>query len=170
MVKAPPSISPDESRPDMTTATKCSTPPILIVEDSPEDYEATARTFRKASVTNSLFWCKDGDEALDYLFRRGRYADPDDAPRPGVILLNLNLPGTDGREVLAEIKRDQMLKRIPVIVLTTSVDDRDIQDCYEAGANTYVQKPVDLASFIESIQRLEDFWWQIVLLPKGEAA
>ena len=153
----------------MSTTTLTTTQPILIVEDSPEDYEATARAFEKASVANTLQWCQDGDEALDYLFRRDRYADPDEAPRPGVILLDLNMPGTDGREVLAEIKQDEMLKKIPVIVLTTSIDERDIEACYQAGANSYVQKPVDLVGFIEAIQRLKDFWFEIVVLPKREA-
>jgi len=154
----------------MSTITRTKTQPILLVEDSPEDYEATVRAFKKASVANCLYRCKDGDEALDYLFRRGRYADPEAAPRPGVILLDLNMPGTDGREVLAEIKQDPTLKRIPVIVLTTSVDERDIEACYQSGANSYVQKPVDLVGFIEAIHRLKDFWFEIVVLPKLEAA
>ena len=105
--------------------------PILLVEDSPEDFETTQRAFRRSGLKNPIFRCSDGDDALDFLFRRGSYAD---VPRPGVILLDLNLPGTDGREVLAEIKADPQLRQIPVIVLTTSSDDRDISACYSAGA------------------------------------
>jgi two-component system, response regulator len=141
--------------------------PILLVEDTPEDAEATLRAFKKAGMANPIFHCKDGDDALDYLRRRGKYADPASAPRPGMILLDLNMPGTDGREVLAAIKADESLRQIPVIVLTTSSDERDIQVCYRDGANSYIQKPVDMKGFLESIQRLVDYWYHIVLLPKG---
>lgn len=146
------------------------TQPILIVEDSPEDYETTVRSFQRAGVANAIRHCQDGDEALDYLFHRGRYTDAAAAPRPGVILLDLNLPGTDGREVLMQIKQDSGLHKIPVIVLTTSSDERDIDGCYRDGANSYVQKPVDLPKFIKAIQRLSDYWFEIVLLPKQDAA
>ncbi|QDV41842.1 Response regulator rcp1 [Stieleria neptunia] len=142
--------------------------PILIVEDSPEDFEATVRALRSSGLRNSLYRCSDGDEALDYLHRRGDYASVDSAPRPGIILLDLNLPGTDGREVLEEIKQDHELKRIPVVVLTTSTDERDIEACYEFGANSYIQKPVDLAGFVNAIQRLKDYWFQIVVFPKTD--
>ncbi len=139
--------------------------PILLVEDSPEDFETTERAFRKSGLKNPIFRCSDGDEALEFLFRRGRFAD---APRPGVILLDLNLPGTDGREVLAEIKADPQLKEIPVIVLTTSSDDRDVQACYKAGASSYIQKPVDLDGFMRAIERLNDYWFEVVILPKAQ--
>ena len=146
------------------------TQPILVVEDSPEDYETTVRSFKRAGVANAIKHCVDGDEALDYLFQRGPYADAKSAPRPGVILLDLNMPGTDGREVLTQIKQDPNLHNIPVIVLTTSDDERDIDGCYRDGANSYIQKPVDLPKFIEAIQRLSDYWFEIVLLPKQDAA
>lgn len=137
--------------------------PILLVEDSPEDFETTERAFRKSGLKNPIIRCSDGDEALELLFRRGRFAD---APRPGVILLDLNLPGTDGREVLAEIKADPSLRQIPVIVLTTSNDDRDVQACYNAGASSYIQKPVDLDGFMRAIERLNDYWFEVVILPR----
>jgi two-component system, response regulator len=140
--------------------------PILLVEDTPEDAEATLRAFKKAGMANPIFHCTDGDDALDYLRQQGKYADPAKAPRPGMILLDLNMPGTDGREVLSEIKADEKLCQIPVIVLTTSADERDIQSCYRDGANSYIQKPVDMKGFLESIQRLVDYWYHIVLLPK----
>lgn len=139
--------------------------PILLVEDSPEDFETTERAFRKSGLKNPIFRCSDGDEALEFLFRRGRFAD---VPRPGVILLDLNLPGTDGREVLAEIKADASLKQIPVIVLTTSSDNRDVQACYNAGASSYIQKPVDLDGFMRAIERLNDYWFEVVILPKAQ--
>jgi CheY-like chemotaxis protein len=139
---------------------------ILLVEDSPEDFEATVRALRKSGLANPIVRCQDGDEALDYLHRRGRYADPAAAPRPGIILLDLNLPGTDGRDVLREIKGDESLRLIPVVILTTSTDDRDVDRCYRDGANSYIKKPVDLEGFIEAIQRLTDFWFEVVILPR----
>ena len=141
--------------------------PILLVEDSPEDFEATVRAFNRSGLRNPIIRCEDGDSALDYLHRRGRYAGPEPAPRPGVILLDLNLPGTDGREVLQEIKGDEELRQIPVIVLTTSTDDRDVTACYRAGANSYIQKPVDMDGFIRAIERLNGYWFEVVVLPKG---
>ena len=141
--------------------------PILLVEDSPEDFETTERAFRRSGLKNPIFRCADGDEALEFLHRRGRYAEPNKAPRPGVILLDLNLPGTDGREVLSEIKNDPNLKQIPVIVLTTSKDERDIEVCYRCGANSYIQKPVDLDGFMKAIERLKDYWFEVVILPRN---
>jgi CheY-like chemotaxis protein len=140
--------------------------PLLLVEDSPEDRTATLRAFKKAGMTNPIYSCVNGDDALDFLHRRGQYADPTMAPRPGVILLDLNMPGTDGREVLLEIKQHDSLKTIPVIVLTTSSDARDIDGCYQAGANSYVTKPVDLPGFLVAVQRLKDWWFDAVVLPK----
>jgi CheY-like chemotaxis protein len=142
--------------------------PILLVEDSPEDFEATLRAFQKSGLKNTLLRCEDGDEALDYLNRRGKYADPASSPRPGVILLDLNLPGTDGREVLNEIKKNERLRDIPVVVLTTSADERDITACYRAGANSYIQKPVDIDGFMKAIERLNGYWFEVVILPKGD--
>lgn len=142
--------------------------PILLVEDSPEDAEATLRAFKRAGMANPFHHVGDGDAALDYLYQRGRYAAPGAAPRPGLILLDLNLPGTDGREVLAEVKKDDALRKIPVIVLTTSTDERDIEGCYRAGANSYVKKPVDLDGFMAAVRRLTDFWFEVVVLPKAE--
>ena len=142
--------------------------PILLVEDSPEDFEATLRAFRRSGLKNPIVRCEDGEEALDYLHRRGAYAAPERSPRPGVVLLDLNLPGTDGRQVLAEIKAVDRLKDIPVVVLTTSSDERDIKACYQAGANSYIQKPVDIDSFVKAIERLNGYWFEVVILPKGD--
>lgn len=141
--------------------------PILLVEDSPEDFEATVRAFKRSGLNNPIYRCEDGENALDFLHRRGPYADPERSPRPGVILLDLNLPGTDGREVLTEIKRDDQLKQIPVIVLTTSNDARDVESCYQAGANSYIQKPVDTEGFVRAIERLNGYWFEVVVLPHG---
>lgn len=139
--------------------------PILLVEDSPEDVEATLRAFRRSGLHNPILHCSTGDEALALLQGQG----PSGAPplRPGIVLLDLNLPGTDGREVLAAIKGSDSLRSIPVVILTTSSDDRDIEACYRAGANSYIQKPVDIEGFFGAIRHLRDYWFEIVILPRG---
>ena len=141
---------------------------ILVVEDSDEDYEATRRAFAQSGLRNSVHRCEDGDEALDYLYRREKFESPEASPRPGIILLDLNLPGTDGRDVLRDIKSNTSLRNIPVVVLTTSDDEQDIQQCYADGANSYILKPVDLPGFLEAIQRLKNYWFEVVILPKSE--
>jgi CheY-like chemotaxis protein len=143
-------------------------PPILIVEDSPEDFEATVRALREARVSSLIHRCQDGDEVLEYLHHRGAYSDPALAPRPGLILLDLNLPGTDGREALSIIKSTPALKGIPVIVLTTSSDERDIDSAYQAGANSYIQKPVDMEDYMRLVRLIADYWFSGVILPRGE--
>jgi two-component system, response regulator len=139
---------------------------ILLVEDNQDDYEATCRAFNKASLHNPIVWCKSGRDALDYLRREGAYKDARRISRLGLVLLDLNMPGMDGRKTLEAIKQDNALKRIPVIILTTSADERDIAACYHAGANTYVQKPVSFEGLIEAIKRLKAYWFEIALLPK----
>ncbi|MEO5969195.1 MAG: response regulator [Bdellovibrionia bacterium] len=145
------------------------TSPILLVEDSDEDYETTMRAFKKVRMANQVIRCEDGDQALDYLFRRGIYKDALKSPRPSLILLDLNLPGTDGRAVLEKLKKESNLRMIPVVILTTSSDQRDIDKCYSEGANSFVQKPVSFENFVESLQRLKDFWFEIVLHPDLES-
>ena len=135
---------------------------ILLVEDSPGDVRLTREALRDGKVRNNLSVVTDGVEALAFLRREGRYAD---APRPDVILLDLNLPKKDGREVLAEVKADERLRRIPVVVLTTSADERDVLRSYELQAACYITKPVDLDQFIAVVQSIEDFWLTIVTLP-----
>lgn len=139
--------------------------PILLVEDSPEDYEMAIRGLKKAGLRNPIQHCWDGDEALDYLYHRGAFSDHSASVAPGIILLDLNMPGMDGREVLEEIKRDPVLKQIPVVVLTTSSDERDIQDCYRRGANSYMQKPLDFEGFMKAMSRLSNYWFEVVVLP-----
>jgi two-component system response regulator len=139
---------------------------ILLVEDNQDDYEATSRAFKKANLCNPIVWCKSGRDALDFLKQEGAYKDAGKGSRPGLVLLDLNMPGMDGRKTLQAIKRDDTLKQIPVIILTTSSDERDIQTCYQAGANTYVQKPVSFDGLIEAFKRLKAYWFEIALLPK----
>jgi CheY-like chemotaxis protein len=139
---------------------------ILLVEDNQDDYEATCRAFKRANLSNPIVWCKSGRDALDSLRLEGAHKDAGNGSRPGLVLLDLNMPGMDGRKTLEVIKQDDSLKQIPVIILTTSADERDIQACYQTGANTYVQKPVSFEGLIEAIKRLKEYWFEIVLLPK----
>lgn len=135
---------------------------ILLVEDNPGDVRLTTEALNEAKVRNRLTVVEDGVEALAYLRREGHYAD---AAVPDVILLDLNLPKKNGHEVLAEIKADPVLKRIPVVVLTTSKADEDIVRSYNLHANCYISKPVDLEQFLIVVQSIEDFWLTIVKLP-----
>jgi CheY-like chemotaxis protein len=113
--------------------------------------------------------CSNGDQALDYLFQRGEFSAVGAAPRPGIVLLDLNLPGTDGREVLHQVKTDAHLRRIPVVVLTTSDAPQDIERCYEYGANSYIHKPVDLQGFLGAVMHLKEYWFEVAILPKDES-
>jgi CheY-like chemotaxis protein len=137
---------------------------ILLVEDNPGDVRLTREALRESGMRNHLSVARDGSEALAFLYRRGAYSG---APRPDLVLLDLNLPSTNGREVLAEIKRDDELKAIPVIVLTTSADHRDIADSYALHANAYVVKPVDFEAFLDAIRSIQDFWLKQARLPSG---
>lgn len=136
---------------------------ILIVEDSDDDYETTEIALRESHLSNPIMRCESGEDALEYL---AQFSTDSAASRPGIILLDLNMPGIGGRRVLETIKADSNLRDIPVIILTTSTDDRDIKDCYHMGANTYISKPVDLTSFMDAIKRLKEYWFEIAILPR----
>jgi chemotaxis family two-component system response regulator Rcp1 len=135
---------------------------ILLVEDNPGDVRLTIEALKEGKVHNRLSVAKDGVDALAFLRREGAYAN---AARPDLILLDLNLPRKDGREVLAEIKEDPMLRRIPVVVLTTSKAEEDILRTYDLHANCYITKPVDLEQFISGVKSIDDFWLSVVRLP-----
>lgn len=139
---------------------------LLVVEDSDEDFEAFYRGWQKAAVTTPIFRCSSGDEVLDFLYRNGKYADSADIPRPALILLDLNLPGTDGREVLSTIKQDVHLKSIPIVIFTTSSNPKDLEDCYKQGVNSYIIKPIDVTKLMHSIDILVKYWFQINSLPE----
>lgn len=137
---------------------------ILLVEDNEGDVRLTKEAFRDNKMKNNLNVVRDGVEAVAFLRRQSNYAG---APRPDLILLDLNLPKKDGREVLEEIKSDEDLKRIPVVVLTTSKAEEDILKAYDLHANCYVTKPVDLDEFVKVVKSIEEFWLAIVKLPRG---
>ncbi len=138
---------------------------ILLVEDNPGDVRLTIEALKEGKVSNRLSVARDGVEALAFLRREGSHAK---APRPDLILLDLNLPRRDGREVLAEIKADARLRRIPVVVLTTSKAEEDILRTYDLHANCYINKPVDLDQFISVVRSIDDFWLSVVRLPGGD--
>jgi CheY-like chemotaxis protein len=135
---------------------------ILLVEDNPGDVRLTREALKDSKLHNNLSVVEDGAEALAFLRRQGKYAN---APRPDILLLDLNLPRIDGRQVLEEIKQDDELKRIPVVVLTTSASEQDILMSYNLHANCYITKPVDLNQFITIVKNIENFWFSIVKLP-----
>ena len=135
---------------------------ILLVEDSPSDTDLTVEALAAAKVTNRLSIVEDGVQAMEFLRRQGQYAQ---APRPDLILLDLNLPRKDGREVLAEIRSDEKLTAIPVVVLTTSQAEQDVLRAYALHANCYITKPVDFNQFLEVIEAIEGFWLSVVKLP-----
>jgi chemotaxis family two-component system response regulator Rcp1 len=135
---------------------------ILLIEDSPSDAALTIEALKAGKIANRLTHVEDGVEAMDFLRCRGKFSH---AARPDLIMLDLNLPRMDGREVLAEIKTDPDLKIIPIIVLTTSRSDKDILQSYQLNANCYITKPVDFAHFIEVIKSIEQFWLTVVTLP-----
>jgi CheY-like chemotaxis protein len=135
---------------------------ILLVEDSPADILLTREAFEHNKIVNAIHVVEDGIQATDFLYKRGQYAS---APRPDLILLDLNLPRKNGREVLAEIKADPNLKSIPIVVLTTSNDEEDILKAYNLNANCYVVKPVGFDNFMQAIQSIKHFWFSVVTLP-----
>ena len=135
---------------------------ILLVEDNAADVRLTREAFKEGNVTHHLNVASDGEAAMAFLHRRGQYAA---APRPDLVLLDLNLPKKDGREVLAEIKGDPSLRKIPVVVLTTSKAEEDVARAYDLNCNCYITKPVDLDQFIKVVQSIDDFWLHVAVLP-----
>lgn len=139
---------------------------ILLIEDGPGDIRLTQEALKEGKVLNRLHVATDGETAMSFLLRKGRYAH---APRPDLILLDLNLPKKDGREVLAEIKNTPALRRIPVVVLTTSNAEQDVLQAYELNCNCYITKPVDLQQFLTVIESIQDFWLTVVTLPPDDS-
>jgi CheY-like chemotaxis protein len=140
-------------------------PLLLVIEDSNEDFEAFQRYVRKSDLKISIYRCIDGDEALEFLFHKGRFADSQSLPRPALVVLDLNLPGMDGREILGQIKQDEDLKSIPVVILTTSNNPKDIEACYQQGVNSYIVKPMDFNRLRHNIESLIDYWFDTTILP-----
>lgn len=139
-------------------------PPMLVVEDSNEDFEALQRFLQRSPLTIPVQRCVNGEQALAFLYRTGRYSSAVDAPRPGLILLDLNLPKTDGREVLRRVKQDDNLKKIPIVVFTTSNNPKDIEICYQYGVNSYIVKPIDFAQLRRNIEVLVEYWFEVTTL------
>jgi CheY-like chemotaxis protein len=138
---------------------------ILMADDDADDRQLTHEALEDARLINDIRFVENGEELLDYLHRRGKYAAPAEAPRPGLILLDLNMPRKDGRVVLKELKQDPDLRTIPVVVLTTSKSDEDIYRSYDLGVNSYIVKPVTFEALVDILQTLEKYWFEIVELP-----
>ena len=146
----------------MTVESQARAIAILLIEDNPGDIRLTQEILKESKIRNKIFVVNNGADAMEFLQRQGKFSD---AVRPDLILLDLNLPRKDGREVLAEIKQDTVLKRIPVVILTTSKDEQDVLKTYELYANCYITKPVGLEQFVTVVRAIEDFWLAIVKLP-----
>ena len=138
---------------------------ILLVEDNPADVEITLEAFRRSHKGNRVFVCRDGEEALEFLFQRGRYAKTGVAPRPDLVLLDLNLPKKNGLEVLLQLKTNERLRDIPVIILTTSDRDEDVRRCYYNGANNYLTKPVQFDDCVKLVADIQQYWLEFSRLP-----
>jgi CheY-like chemotaxis protein len=138
---------------------------ILMAEDDPDDRMLTQDAFDEARLSNDLRFVEDGEQLMNYLQRQGLYTDPNNAPRPGLILLDLNMPKKDGREALQEIKSDPELRQIPIVVLTTSKAEQDILRTYNLGGNSFITKPVTFEALVEVVKTLARYWFAIVELP-----
>ena len=138
---------------------------VLVADDDPEDCLLIKDAFKEGLLINGLRFVEDGEELMDYLHHQGKYKDPSSSPRPGIILLDLNMPRKDGREALKEIKSDPDLRSIPVVILTTSRQEEDILRSYDLGANSYITKPVTFVGLVNAIKSLGKYWFEIVELP-----
>jgi CheY-like chemotaxis protein len=143
---------------------------IVMADDDPDDRALAKEALEESSLRNSIHFVEDGEQLLDYLLRRGRYAKEVDCPRPGLILLDLNMPRMDGREALKEIKAHPTLRQIPVVVLTTSKTEEDIFRSYDLGASSYISKPVTFEGLVEAMKALGRYWLEIVDLPSPAAS
>lgn len=141
---------------------------ILMADDDEEDRMLTKEAFEEVKLVNDLRFVKDGEELMDYLYQKGSYSNPGNAPRPGLILLDLNMPKKDGREALKEIKGDPKFRQIPIVVLTTSKSEEDIYRTYDLGVNSFITKPVSFASLIDVTKTLSKYWFEIVELSTGK--
>lgn len=138
---------------------------VLIAEDDDDDFLLVKDAFEESHILIDIFRARDGEELIDFLLHRGEFGDPESAPRPTLILLDLNMPRKDGREALAEIKAHPDLRMIPVVILTTSKAEEDIVSTYGLGVNSFIRKPVEFVDFVRIIQTLGDYWFEIVQLP-----
>jgi CheY-like chemotaxis protein len=136
-----------------------------MADDDPDDCLLVSKAFKTSRLGNDLKFVKDGEDLMDYLYRRGKYKEPGRAPRPGLILLDLNMPRKDGREALKEIKGDPNLREIPIVVLTTSKDEEDVLKSYDLGANSFITKPVTFEGLVGVVKSLGEYWFEIVELP-----
>ncbi len=141
---------------------------ILMADDDSDDRLLTKRALEQNNIVNDFRYVEDGEQLLDYLNHKGNYSDPKDSPRPGLILLDLNMPRKDGREALSEIKKDESLRRIPIVILTTSKEEEDILRSYDLGVNSYITKPVTFQGLVDAMRTIGRYWLDIVKLPMDD--
>ncbi len=139
--------------------------PLLVVEDSNDDFKMLQRLMQRMDVLNPIYRCTNGDEALDFLYQSGSYKGSDTAPKPSVILLDLNLPGIDGRDVLERLKQDRTFQEIPIVIFTTSSNPKDVEFCYQKGANGYLVKPMNADELQKTVQAFVDYWLEVNIPP-----
>jgi CheY-like chemotaxis protein len=139
--------------------------PLLVVEDSNDDFKILQRLMQRMAVRNPIYRCTNGDEVLDFLYQEGSYKDNDIAPKPSVILLDLNLPGIDGRDVLERLKQDKTFQEIPIVIFTTSANPKDVEFCYRKGANGYLVKPMDADELQKTVRAFVDYWLEVNIPP-----
>ncbi|MBD2302493.1 response regulator [Nostoc sp. FACHB-87] len=142
--------------------------PLLVVEDSNEDFKMLQRLMRRLAVQNPIYRCTNGDEVLDFLYQEEDSQNPNTIPKPSVILLDLNLPGIDGRDILERLKQDISLKKIPIVVFTTSSNPKDIEFCYQKGANGYLVKPMDAQELQKTVQAFVEYWLERNTVPPAD--
>jgi CheY-like chemotaxis protein len=152
----------------MSLSSKAMPITILMADDDPDDRQLTKEALIEGRLINDIRFVENGEEMMDYLRKQGKFAAPAEAPRPGLILLDLNMPRKDGRTVLKEIKGDPALRTIPVVVLTTSKADEDVYRSYDLGVNSYIVKPVTFEALVDILQTLEKYWFEIVELPPAQ--
>jgi CheY-like chemotaxis protein len=158
----------DEPLDSVLTESPISPMAVLLADDDEDDRLLTADALIESRIINKFYCVADGEELMDFLYHRGKYTPPAESPRPGLLLLDLNMPKKDGREVLRDIKSDPQLRSVPVVILTTSQAEEDIDRLYELGANSYIAKPVSFEGLARVMRALTQYWFQIVKLPQGK--
>lgn len=139
---------------------------LLIIEDNNEDYQTVVRALKKCGFSDQIHHCENGDEVMEYLKKSHTPEGAEENGIPELILLDLNLPGMDGKEILAKIRQDDAYKKVPVVILTTSKNERDVEECYAQGANSYIEKPVDMEKFLATVKQIKEYWFETNIFSK----
>ena len=139
---------------------------LLIIEDNNEDFQTVVRALKKCGFSSSIYHCESGDDVMEYLKKTENPPAGEEITVPELILLDLNLPGMDGKEILAKIRQNEIYKKVPVVILTTSKNERDVEECYAYGANSYIEKPVDMEKFLATVKQIKEYWFETNIFSK----